>query len=221
MTNLSNTSGHDQAETSVLRTLRRDAAQNRRRLLEAARIVFAEHGLDAGVEEVAQAAGVGVGTLYRRFPTKYALIAELVREFMEKVVVLARQAEQVADGRGLEQLVYALGELQAANRGCLARIWTDDTSTALRDEYRGLVAGLLAEAKAHGTIRHDAAVTDLDLLFWSLRGIIETTGELSTVAWRRQAAISLAGLRPSSGTLADLPIGEEIVAHALESSLLS
>lgn len=221
MTNSTQISGHDPGMTSDRRTLRRDAAQNRRRLLEAARIVFAEHGLDAGVEEVAQAAGVGVGTLYRRFPTKYALIAELVREFMEEVVALARQAEQVTDGRGLEQFVYALGEVQAANRGCLARIWTDETSTALRDEYRVLVAGLLANAKAHGAIRDDAAVTDLDLLFWSLRGIIETTGELSTPAWRRQAAICLAGLRPSSDTLADLPIGEEIVAHSREASLLS
>ncbi|HEY9267651.1 MAG TPA: TetR/AcrR family transcriptional regulator, partial [Mycobacterium sp.] len=89
------------------------------------------------------------------------------------------------------------------------------------DEYRVLVAGLLANAKAHGAIRDDAAVTDLDLLFWSLRGIIETAGELSTPAWRRQAAICLAGLRPSSDALADLPIGEEVVAHSRESSLLS
>lgn len=217
MTNLTQTSGLDQAKTSERRTLRRDAAHNRKRLLEAARIVFAENGLDAGVEEVAQAAGVGVGTLYRRFPTKDALIAELVREFMEEVVALARHAEQVAEGRGLEQFVYSLGEVQAANRGCLARIWTDATSTGLRDEYRVLVAGLLANAKAHGAIRDDASVTDLDLLFWSLRGIIETAGELSAPAWRRQAAICLAGLRPSPHTLAELPIGEEIVAHSRES----
>ncbi|MDQ1718021.1 MAG: hypothetical protein QOE89_1974, partial [Pseudonocardiales bacterium] len=60
------------------RPLRRDAAENRERLLDAAIQVFAEHGLDAGVDEVARVAGVGTGTLYRRFPTKQALIDELV-----------------------------------------------------------------------------------------------------------------------------------------------
>lgn len=213
--------GIDRAETSVPRTLRRDAAANRRRLLDAARVVFAERGIDAGVEEVAQVAGLGVGTLYRRFPTKDALIAELVHEFMQEVVSLARESLLLNDGRGLEQFVYALGEVQAANRGCLARIWTDEASTALRNEYRALIGELLDNAKAHGTIRDDSAVTDLDLLFWSLRGIIETTGNLAATAWRRQAAISLAGLRPSPQLLDESPISEDVVARARASSLSS
>ncbi|KQU38397.1 MULTISPECIES: TetR/AcrR family transcriptional regulator [unclassified Rhodococcus (in: high G+C Gram-positive bacteria)] len=209
--------GH--AASSAPRPLRRDAAENRRRLLDAARTVFAERGMDAGVEDVARTAGVGVGTLYRRFPTKDALVAELVHEFMENAVSLARDAGSVSGGGGLEQLVFALGEVQAENRGCLARIWTDEASSALRDEYRRLSAALLADARRHGTIRSDAVATDLDLVFWSLRGIIETTGDSAPVAWRRQAAILLAGLRPSSHPLGVAPISEAVVARTRESSL--
>jgi AcrR family transcriptional regulator len=60
------------------RPLRRDAIENRRRVLDAAATVFAAHGLDAPVEEIAHAAGVGMGTLYRRFPNKEALIEQLM-----------------------------------------------------------------------------------------------------------------------------------------------
>jgi len=201
------------------RVLRRDAAKNRQRLLDAAREVFADHGLDAGVEEIAQMAGVGVGTLYRRFPTKDALIAELVHEFMEQVVTLARKARTAPGGRGLEQFVYALGEVQSANRGCLARIWSDENSATLRRDYRVLIADLLEDATNHGTIRADAAVTDLDLLFWALRGIIETTGAHAPEAWRRHATIHLAGLRASAGDLALPPVDEDVVARSRESLL--
>lgn len=194
--------------------LRRDAFENRRRLLEAARVVFAEHGLQAGVEEIAQSAGVGIGTLYRRFPTKEALIAELVRELLQEVVTKAEEAQQVPDGHGLEQFVYAMGEAQTANRGCIARIWTDQNTTELRKKYRAALAILLSHAKTHNTIRADAALTDLDLLFWSFRGIIETTGDASTTAWRRQAAIALAGLRPSHEPLNQPAITNEIAERA-------
>jgi AcrR family transcriptional regulator len=197
-----------EAEQSHHRALRRDAIENRARLLEAARRVFALRGIDAGVEEVAHEAGVGIGTLYRRFPTKDALIAELVRELLEEVIAIARSALEVADGHGLEQYLYAIGAAQEANRGCLSRIWSDDTTRALRAESRSLVAELFADAKRHGTVRDDATLTDVDLLFWSLRGILEAAGERPTKAWRRQVAITVAGLRPSSDALPEPPLSE-------------
>ncbi|AMM21463.1 TetR family transcriptional regulator [Frondihabitans sp. PAMC 28766] len=194
------------------RALRKDATENRRRLIDAAKGVFAEHGLEAGVEEVAHVAGVGIGTLYRRFPTKDALIAELVRELLEDVVRLAHEAQDLGAGRGLEWFLYGIGETQAANRGCLARVWSDDTSNALRDEYRGLMLRLLADAREHGTVRDDATLTDIDLLFWSLRGVLEATGDASGPAWRRQVAVSVAGLRPSPEALAQPPVPDALVA---------
>jgi AcrR family transcriptional regulator len=188
------------------RALRRDASENRRRLLEAARRVFALHGIDAGVEEVAHEAGLGVGTLYRRFPTKDALIAELVRELLEETVARARVATEVPDGRGLEQFLYAVGAAQEENRGCLSRLWSDDTTVALRSEVRVLLDGLFADAQRHAVVRADATLSDVDLLFQSMRGIFAASADRPTSAWRRQVAISLAGLRPSAEPLSEPPV---------------
>jgi AcrR family transcriptional regulator len=193
------------------RALRKDAIENRRRLIEAARAVFARHGLEAGVDEVAHEAGVGIGTLYRRFPTKDALIAELVRELLDEVVALAHEAEAVAGGAGLERFLYGMGEAHEASRGCLARLWSDDTTAALRRECRASMGRLLESAQQHNRVRRDAALTDIDLLFWSLRGILEATGDLSSPAWRRQIALIVGGLRPSDEPLAEPAVTTEFV----------
>lgn len=190
--------------------LRRDAAENRQRLIDAARTVFADHGLEAGVEEIAHVAGVGIGTLYRRFPTKDALIGELVRELLNDFISLVNDARTVEGGRGLERFLYAAGETQAVNRGCLARIWSDDTTEILRDECRQGMADLLADAQEHGRVRPDARLSDIDLLFWSVRGVIEVLGADSSAAIRRHIGIVIAGLRPSTEPLADEPVADEL-----------
>lgn len=187
--------------TTAQPPLRRDALENRRRLLSAARTVFAERGLEAGVEGVAIAAGVGIGTLYRRFPTKDALIAELVNELLIEVLALARAAETVEDGRGLEQFLFAAGAAHAANLGCLPRLWAGPALDPLRLETRQAMTRLLADGQRHGRIRHDASLTDIELLFWSWRGLFEYAGDHAEPAWRRQTSLTLAGLRPSSGTI--------------------
>lgn len=186
--------------------LRRDAAQNRRKLLDAARRVFDARGLDAGVEEIAQEAGVGVGTLYRRFPTKDALVSELVHEALTTTRQLAVSAQADTAGDGLEQFLYAVGQMQADNRGCLARLWTDDTTIAARAECRELIAVLLTSGQLRGRIRDDATLTDIDLVFWSLRGVLEMTSMHDPVAWRRHIALTVAGLRPSTYQLAEPPV---------------
>jgi AcrR family transcriptional regulator len=191
---------------SALKGLRRDAAENRRRLLSAAEIVFAELGLEASVDEVARVAGVGMGTLYRRFPTKDALIGELVRELLLEVHGLARDALAVPDGRGLEQYLYATARAQYRRRGCLARLWEDTETTALKEECRALVAQLLEQAQEHGAIRDDVTSPDIDLIFWALRGIIAMADGADTPAWERHLAIVLAGLRPGAAALPHRPL---------------
>src|ERR1700734_2300067 len=74
------------------RPLRRDAERNRQRILAAAAEVFTERGLDATLDEVARAAGVGIGTVYRRFADKEALIAALFRERVDNLVTVAEDA---------------------------------------------------------------------------------------------------------------------------------
>src|SRR5579862_7354952 len=93
------------------RPLRRDAAENRERVLSAAATVFARDGLAASVEEIAQVAGVGMGTLYRRFPTKEALIEELVRQQLTAIIDAAVLAAAQPDGEGLEAFLWATGQL--------------------------------------------------------------------------------------------------------------
>src|ERR1700755_2325810 len=116
------------------RPLRRDAEQNRRRLLDAAAEVFAEHGLEAGVDEIARVAGVGMGTLYRRFPTKDALIEELVRELLVEMLQAARDAHREPDGGGLVTFLYAIGTQQASGLGFLPRVWSTPLHTQLQAE---------------------------------------------------------------------------------------
>ena len=179
------------------RALRRDAVANRQRLLRAAAEVFAREGLEAGVEEIARVAGVGIGTLYRRFPTKDALIAELVRDLLTDVLALARAALSVPGGGGLEHFLYAACEDQVAQCGCLARLWTDAESAALKSECRAVIRQLLTIAQDHGRVRTDANLADVDLILWSLRGVIEAAQEARMPASRRHIALMVAGLRPS------------------------
>ncbi|MCU1658502.1 MAG: HTH-type transcriptional regulator [Pseudonocardiales bacterium] len=181
----------------VDRPLRRDAAQNRERLLTAASQVFAERGLDAGVEEVARAAGVGMGTLYRRFPSKQALIDELVGLMLQDFLDIARTASARTDGTGLENLLVHTGQLQAAHPGCLRRLWAQsDAGREAIEHFRGHIPILLRSAQEHGRIRPDVTTSDILMMLWSISAIIDTTTAAAPNAWRRHVELVIAGLRP-------------------------
>jgi AcrR family transcriptional regulator len=196
------------------RPLRRDAAENRQRLLEAATSVFAEHGLEGSVEEVARVAGVGMGTLYRRFPTKQDLIDTLVGDMRRDLVALARDASTAVDGTGLERLLVSAGELQAGGRGCLSRLWDhSDAELAAMTTFRSELRELLVRAQAAGRVRADVVSTDLWVLMWSLRGVIETTRAVAPNAWRRHLELMIAGLRPARGPFA-MALGERPLSEA-------
>jgi AcrR family transcriptional regulator len=188
------------------RPLRRDAAANRQRLLEAAAQVFAAHGLEASVEEIARVAGVGMGTLYRRFPTKDALIAALVHDVLDRMQSLAEEATARTDGTGLEYFLTTSSAYQAQHRGCLPRLWATSTDQDSVERVRRSIAGLLQDAKAHSRVRRDVTPTDLTVLMWSVRGVIETTREVAPNAWRRHLDILIAGLRPASESLQHRPL---------------
>jgi AcrR family transcriptional regulator len=187
------------------RPLRRDAAQNRERLLAAASQVFDAQGLDAGVEEVARVAGVGMGTLYRRFPTKDALIEALVHEVLAEMIRLAREAVSRPEGTGLEYFLESASAHQAEHRGCLPRLWRH-TDGDMVQQARDLIAGLLADAKRHHRVREDLTSTDLTMVLWSTRGVIETTQSVAPDAWRRHLDLLLAGMRPSPEDLPHRPV---------------
>jgi AcrR family transcriptional regulator len=193
------------------RPLRRDAEQNRQRLLDAAAAVFAERGLDAGVEEIARVAGVGIGTLYRRFPTKDALICALVHDVMTTILRLARESTQCPGGTGLETFLEAVSAYQADHLGVLPRLWNVSSEHESVAEIRQLVTAMLGDAKASGRVRADLASTDLTILLWSIRGVIETTRGVAPGAWRRHLDILIAGLRPAAEPLMHQPLSQRDV----------
>ena len=186
--------------STTTRPLRKDAARHREQLLAAAVRVFDEQGLDASVTEIARAAGVGIGTLYRRFPTKEALIDTLVHEILGATIQMARDAATSPDGTGLERFLEATGAYQAEHAGCLPRLWnTDHEMVKLA---RHLIATLLADAKEHGRIRHDLTSTDVTMSMFSLNGVVEATLPIAPDAWRRHLDILIAGMRPADSDLA-------------------
>jgi AcrR family transcriptional regulator len=200
----------------IQRPLRRDAARNRDRLLAAASEVFADRGLDASVSEIAHTAGVGMGTLYRRFPTKEALIDALVADVLQSIVALATEALEQPDGRGLEAFLRASSAYQAEHRACLPRLWsTDDNGIRVA---RALITELLDDAKRHHRVRDDLTNTDLTVVMWSIRGILQTTRGAAPDAWQRHLELLIAGMRPTGTPLASSPISQTQIDSILTSS---
>jgi AcrR family transcriptional regulator len=178
------------------RAVRRESVENRARLLDAARQVFAQRGPEARVEEIAQAAGVGMGTFYRNFSTRQALVDELVADVRRRLLGLARRARAAPDGTGLERLLSDAGRAQARDPGYMQFLWSRSTvEQAAVDEFLVLLAGLLADAQEAGRIRPEIVITDVWMTLWSLRGILEMTRTAAPSAWKRHVELMIAGLR--------------------------
>ncbi len=156
----------DQADRHP-RKPRADAVRNRERVLEAAKSVFSEGGTEAGLEAVARRAGVGIGTLYRHFPTREALYEAVYRREVEQLADLARQlAAEVPPLEGLRRLIEALLELVATKKGMAAAL---ALAAHKPPELMAYTTGLLQEAIGRllqpaaeaGEIRRDIGPDDL------------------------------------------------------------
>src|SRR6478735_9761359 len=148
------------AAPSADRPLRADAERNRERILTAAREAFAEDGLDVGLHEIARRAGVGVGTVYRRFPDKETLIEALFEDRIDDVTHIAERALADGDGwRGLRTFLEETCRMQAADRGLHELVFAGSAgprcAAGARERIQPLVAQLVARAKAEGTLRPD------------------------------------------------------------------
>lgn len=181
---------------SSARPLRKDAADNRERLLVAAATVFARDGVDACVEQVAREAGIGMGTVYRRFPNKAALIDELVDALLGEMIVAAETAlGDEHSGEGLERYLRAAATLLAERRSFLPMVWQGSRRLTKIHQLRASIATLLARAQQHGTISPDVTGPDITAAMWSLRGVMETSHGVAPDAWQRQLDFLLAGMR--------------------------
>lgn len=191
--------------TSAERPLRKDAERNRQRILQAAREVFAEHGLSASLDAIAAHAGVGVGTVYRRYPDKEGLIDALFEEGVDRVVAVAQEGLAIEDPwDGLVHFLVRTQELQAADRGLrelmLASRGERRCSSSARERIGPVAGQLLARAQQAGAVRADVAISDLPLTQFAIGALRDHTRDESPELWRRLMTIVLDGLRPSRET---------------------
>jgi AcrR family transcriptional regulator len=188
-------------ETS--KPLRADAERNRRLLLDAAAEAFAEHGLEVGVAEIARRAGVGRGTVFRRFPTKEHLIAAIVVDRMDQVSARGREllADPNPDAALFELLASMVGSAQT-DRALFEAV--GDTFLANEDiraahaQLAGVLDQLLQRAQDAGTIRDDVGALDLLMMF---KGVCEAARPFSDAdVAARQLELVRAALRPVAAT---------------------
>jgi AcrR family transcriptional regulator len=184
--------------------LRADAERNRRRILDAAGELFAAKGVGVGLDEIAQHAGVGVGTAYRRFPDKDQLIDALFAERVDALVAAAERGLAEPDGwQGLVTFMSGAVELHASDRALKELVFQGNGGEARVAHVRSRMAPLTEEivrrAHASGELRPGIAHTDLVMLQFMLASLGDfDDGRL----WRRALEITLDGLRgdaPLSG----------------------
>ena len=177
---------------------RRDARQNRERLLVEARALIAVHGVDASLEEIARRADVGVATLYRNFPTR----DDLVRALHDiSLAELASVRDEIAAAPtawdGIVIYTERVAEWLVADPSLppiLKRIETVDPARGKAASFRALLSGLVTQAKRDGDLRTDVDAVDLAVLV-TMVGSLGTLGGGYTGQWRRQLSIVLDGLR--------------------------
>jgi AcrR family transcriptional regulator len=188
--------------TTPDRPLRRDAERNRQRILAAARDAFAEGGLAVTLDEIARRAGVGVGTVYRRFPDKEQLVEALFEDRMNAFAALAEECLRADDPwTGLVTFLELATEGHARDRGfkecALSGAHGLDRVARARQLMFPLVVRLVERAQADGSLRPDLAATDLPLLQLMLGTLSECTRDVDPEIWRRYVGILTDGLRTS------------------------
>jgi AcrR family transcriptional regulator len=188
------------------RTMRADAERNRRRLLDAATEMFCERGLDVGVGEIAQQAGVGRGTLFRNFPSKEHLIAAIVVERMTESISRGRAALEAPDpGQALFDLIeQSVGRLQGdrALFDALDDTWlANEEIRRIHTELLDVLDALVRRAQEAGAVRADISAVDVLMM---IKGVCEAVTSFQhvnpDVALRQldliRAAISVPGIQP-------------------------
>lgn len=193
------------------RPLRRDARDNRDRMLVAALELLGEREPDLSLRELAEHVGVGVGTAYRHFPTADDLTRATYDHALERLVVAARTAPEGASAWDrlvgfLEAITFAIAEMPGL-RAVMRRMHQIDPDYAPARPLSGAIRELVAEAQQEGTLRPDVRAGDLAITPFALGGLIGHPTPNERAHLRRQLGILVDGLRAERAT-ADLPPAE-------------
>jgi AcrR family transcriptional regulator len=196
---------------AVGRPLRRDAARNRERLLAAARELFAQHGLDVTLNDIAHHAGVGVGTAYRRFANKEEVIDALFEEGLQNIAGVAREAlDELNAWQGLVMFLERSLHMQFGDRG-LNQIMNnaalgDARVSEARTRIAPLITQLVERAKQQGVVRADLDQTDVVFIQVALSAIMDRTRAIQPDLYRRYLTIFLDGIRTERDSFTRLPV---------------
>jgi AcrR family transcriptional regulator len=196
------------------RPLRADAQLNRDRILSAAAKLFAERGLGVPLEEIARRAGVGVATLYRRFPTRADLAAAAFERSMSKYTeAVDRALANPRAGDGFRGLVFDVCELQARDAGLRDLLTTSFPARSAIEERTAeaveKLKGLIGRAQADGSVRPDLVVADVVVMLLANSGVLAATGRAAPDAWRRFAALMVDAFGAGTGSPLPEPPDEQ------------
>jgi AcrR family transcriptional regulator len=190
--------------STLEKPLRADARRNREKVLAAARAVFAEQGVDAQMDDVARRADVGVGTVYRHFPTKEALLNALTDELFAVIAVHTRTLLTLDDPwEAFTRALWFGAEKTAGDRAfteimAAQQKWPARTCPG-KEDLLITVGELMERCKAAGRMREDAMVEDIGLLMCGVGSASQMEHPVPE-AWRRHLAIMLDGLRAEAAS---------------------
>jgi AcrR family transcriptional regulator len=205
------------------RPLRRDAERNRQRILQAAAEVFNERGLEVSLDEIARYAGVGVGTVYRRFRTKEELVEALFMERLDSVAAIADQALAAPDPwAGLVFFIEQMAEIMAGDLGLrqilMFATYGRDLVTVARQRNAPLVERLVARAQEAGLLRTDLRQSDVMFIVFMLTEAAQLAQAASPDIWRRYLTLILDGMRPGREGTTPLPVAA-LLPEEMEKSM--
>ncbi len=183
------------------RPLRADARRNRAKVLDAARAAFAELGLEAQVEDIARRAGVGIGTVYRHFPTKEALVAALAEAHFAQLALIVEAALE-EEGDPWEVFAGAIWRSAAPTAGDVALCeiigmhpGAMQAAALGQGRLETATAALMAAAQAEGLMREDASVSDVRTIMCGFGHVAAAQHAGAPFDWTRYLEIALDGLR--------------------------
>jgi len=187
------------------RPLRVDAERNRLRILAAAATLFAERGVDVSIDDIAAAAGVGIGTLYRRFPDREALIEALFEEKVAGMAKLAADALEIEDPwEAFVTFFRGAARMQALDRGLKeVLLYTDrgrERVATIRNTIRPIAVQLLQRAKDAGALREDLQPFDIPMMQVAISTVADITRDVEPTYYDRLLTVFLDGLARSRET---------------------
>jgi AcrR family transcriptional regulator len=191
------------------RTLRADARRNRERVMSAGRELFAREGPQAQMDDIAAHAGVGIGTVYRHFPTKEALLTAMVRERFQEFAEIARVAEEIPDPReALESVIFTSAEAVEGDSGFqLAMMGSNELEWEGIEQDKAalaeIVTRIISRAAAAGVIREGFTFEDFGMMMCGITATMYY--QPGGASWRRHVELILHGVcAPSRAQLSQL-----------------